>query len=102
MTKQRKLSRQQIEIFNYIKREILEKGYPPTVREIGKVVGLKSSSSVHSHIDTLEKSGYIKRDPAKPRSIEITEDCFSLARRDVVNVPILINISSTQSLYEVQ
>ena len=76
-------------ILEYIKQEILNKGYPPAVREICEAVDLKSTSSVHSHLETLEKNGYIRRDPTKPRAIEIIDDNFNLTRREVVNVPIL-------------
>jgi repressor LexA len=62
-------------------------------------VGLKSSSSVHSHLDTLEERGYIRRDPAKPRSIEIMDDCFNLSQRELINIPILTTISSEQPFY---
>ncbi len=84
-----KISTKQREILEYIKQEILNKGYPPAVREICEAVDLKSTSSVHSHLETLEKNGYIRRDPTKPRAIEIIDDNFNLTRREVVNVPIL-------------
>lgn len=83
-----KISAKQKEILEYIKGEILSKGYPPAVREICEAVDLKSTSSVHSHLETLEKNGYIRRDPTKPRAIEILDDDFNLTRREVVNVPI--------------
>lgn len=84
-----KISAKQQEILEYIKDEILHKGYPPAVREICQAVNLKSTSSVHSHLETLEKNGYIRRDPTKPRAIEIMDDTFNLNRREMVNVPIL-------------
>lgn len=84
-----KISSKQREILEYIKQEILNKGYPPAVREICEAVHLKSTSSVHSHLETLEKNGYIRRDPTKPRAIEIIDDNFNLTRREVVNVPII-------------
>jgi repressor LexA len=84
-----KISNKQREILEYIKSEILNKGYPPAVREICEAVDLKSTSSVHSHLETLEKNGYIRRDPTKPRAIEIIDDNFNLTRREVVNVPII-------------
>ncbi len=74
---------------DYIKEEILSKGYPPTVREICEKVGLKSTSSVHSHLSTLENNGYIRRDPTKPRAIEIMDDEFGLVRREMTNIPII-------------
>ena len=81
-----KISAKQKEILEYIKGEILSKGYPPAVREICEAVDLKSTSSVHSHLETLEKNGYIRRDPTKPRAIEILDDDFNLTRREVVCV----------------
>ena len=84
-----RISAKQSEILEYIKEEILNKGYPPAVREICNAVHLKSTSSVHSHLETLEKNGYIRRDPTKPRAIEIVDDEFNLARREVINVPIV-------------
>ena len=71
-----KISSKQKEILEYIKQEILNKGYPPAVREICEAVNLKSTSSVHSHLETLEKNGYIRRDPTKPRAIEIIDDIY--------------------------
>ena len=71
-----KISKKQSEILEYIKEQILEKGYPPAVREICEAVHLKSTSSVHAHLETLEKNGYIRRDPTKPRAIEIIDDDF--------------------------
>lgn len=69
-----KISDKQTEILEYIKEEQLKKGYPPSVREICKAVGLKSTSSVHAHLASLEENGYIRRDPTKPRAIEIIDD----------------------------
>ena len=82
------------EILEYIKKTILKKGYPPAVREICEAVRLKSTSSVHSHLEQLEKNGYIRRDPTKPRTIEIIDDTFNLARREVVNVPLLGTVAA--------
>ena len=89
-----KISKKQEEILNFIKAEILRKGYPPAVREICEAVHLKSTSSVHSHLETLEKNGYIRRDPTKPRAIEIMDDEFSLTRRETVNVPIVGTVAA--------
>lgn len=97
-----KISNKQREILEYIKQEILNKGYPPAVREICEAVGLKSTSSVHSHLETLEKNGYIRRDPTKPRAIEIIDDNFNLTRREVVNVPIIGNVAAGQPLLAVE
>ena len=94
-----KISAKQQEVLEYIKDEILHKGYPPAVREICQAVNLKSTSSVHSHLETLEKNGYIRRDPTKPRAIEIMDDTFNLNRREMVNVPILGNVAAGEPLF---
>ena len=78
-----KLSAKQEEILDFIKQEILTKGYPPSVREIGEAVNLKSTSSVHAHLESLEKKGYIRKDPTKPRTIEVVDDSFNLLRSEV-------------------
>ena len=97
-----KISKKQEEILNYIKNTILNRGFPPTVREIGEAVHLKSSSSVHAHMDTLEKNGYIRRDPTKPRAIEILDDNFNLTRREVVNVPMIGRVAAGEPLLAVE
>ena len=97
-----KISSKQREILEYIKQEILNKGYQPAVREICEAVHLKSTSSVHSHLETLEKNGYIRRDPTKPRAIEIIDDNFNLTRREVVNVPIIGQVAAGQPLLAVE
>ena len=91
---QEKITAKQQEILEYIKETILKKGYPPAVREICEAVHLKSTSSVHSHLETLEEKGYISRDPTKPRTIEIIDDCFNLTRREVVNVPLVGTVAA--------
>ena len=95
---QGKISKKQKEILEYIKAQILERGFPPSVREICEAVQLKSTSSVHSHLETLEKNGYIHRDPTKPRAIEILDDTFNLTRREVVNVPIIGRVAAGEPL----
>ncbi len=97
-----KISVKQKEILDYIKAEILQRGYPPAVREICEAVHLKSTSSVHSHLETLEKNGYIKRDPTKPRAIEIVDDSFNLSRREIVNVPIVGTVTAGQPILAVE
>ncbi len=97
-----KISAKQREILDYIKSEILQKGYPPAVREICEAVQLKSTSSVHSHLETLEKNGYIRRDPTKPRAIEIVDDSFNLSRHDIVNVPIIGTVTAGQPILAVE
>lgn len=89
-----KITDKQKEILEYIRDTILGKGYPPAVREICEAVHLKSTSSVHSHLETLEKNGYIRRDPTKPRTIEILDDDFALTRREMVNVPIIGTVAA--------
>ncbi|MCD7955864.1 MAG: transcriptional repressor LexA [Lachnospiraceae bacterium] len=84
----------QQEILDYIKSEILKRGFPPAVREICEAVHLKSTSSVHSHLESLEKNGYIRRDPTKPRAIEILDDSFQMVRREMVNVPIVGTVAA--------
>ena len=97
-----RISAKQSEILEYIKDQILEKGYPPAVREICAAVHLKSTSSVHSHLETLEKNGYIRRDPTKPRAIEIVDDDFNLQRREMRNIPLLGNVAAGQPLFAEQ
>lgn len=97
-----KISNKQKEILEYIKNEILNRGYPPAVRDICEAVHLKSTSSVHSHLETLEKNGYIRRDPTKPRAIEIIDDTFNLVRREVVNVPLLGRVAAGEPLLAVE
>lgn len=93
-----KISKKQEEILEYIKSQILERGFPPAVREICEAVHLKSTSSVHSHLETLEKNGYIRRDPTKPRAIEILDDTFNLTRREMVQVPIVGRVAAGEPL----
>ena len=95
---QGKISKKQEDILEYIKSQILERGFPPAVREICEAVNLKSTSSVHSHLETLEKNGYIHRDPTKPRAIEILDDTFNLTRREMVNVPIIGRVAAGEPL----
>lgn len=97
-----RISTKQSEILEYIKKQILEKGYPPAVREICAAVNLKSTSSVHSHLETLEKNGYIRRDPTKPRAIEIIDDEFNLSRREVRNIPLIGHVAAGQPLFAEQ
>ena len=93
-----KITDKQREILEYIKSEILHKGYPPAVREICTAVHLKSTSSVHSHLETLEKNGYIRRDPTKPRAIEICDDSFQMVRTEMVSIPIIGNVAAGQPI----
>ena len=93
-----KISKKQQEILDYLKEEILAKGYPPTVREICEKVGLKSTSSVHSHLSTLERNGFIRRDPTKPRAIEICDDSFQMVRTEMTSLPIVGNVAAGQPI----
>lgn len=97
-----KITTKQKEILEYIKNTILSKGYPPAVREICEAVGLRSTSSVHAHLETLEKNGYIRRNPSKPRCIEIVDDSFNLARREIVNVPVIGTVAAGQPILAVE
>lgn len=95
---QGKITAKQEEILEYIKSQILERGFPPSVRDICEAVHLKSTSSVHSHLETLEKNGYIRRDPTKPRAIEILDDSFNFKRREMVNVPVIGHVAAGEPL----
>ena len=97
-----RITKKQSEMLEYIKSQILNKGYPPSVRDICTAVNLKSTSSVHAHLETLEKNGYIRRDPTKPRTIEIIDDNFNLTRREVVNVPLIGQVAAGQPLLAVE
>ena len=97
-----RITKKHTEILEYIKSQILNKGYPPSVRDICTAVNLKSTSSVHAHLETLEKNGYIRRDPTKPRAIEIIDDNFNLTRREVVNVPLIGQVAAGQPLLAVE
>ena len=92
------ITEKQSEILEYIKSQILERGFPPAVREICEAVHLKSTSSVHSHLETLEKNGYIRRGPTKPRAIEILDDSFNLTRREMAQVPIIGRVAAGEPL----
>lgn len=97
-----KITKKQQEILDYIKAEIVNRGYPPTVRDICTAVNLKSTSSVHSHLATLEREGYIIRDKTKPRAIEIVDDSFNSARCEIVNVPVVGRVAAGEPILAVQ
>ena len=97
-----KLSAKQAEILEFMKSEILKKGYPPTVRDICEAVNLKSTSSVHSHLETLEKNGYIRRDPTKPRAIEILDENFYNTRCEVATVPVIGRVAAGEPILAVE
>jgi len=96
------LSAKQQEILTYLKEYILKKSYPPSVREICEAVGLHSTSSVHAHLNTLEDKGYIRRDPSKSRTIEITDEEFNPTRREITQVPVIGNVAAGTPLYAEQ
>ena len=89
-----RISSKQQEILDYIKNQIVNRGFPPAVREIGEAVHLKSTSSVHAHLESLEKNGYIRRDPTKPRAIEICDDDFQILRTEMINIPVLGQVAA--------
>lgn len=98
-----KLSKRQAEILAYIKDEVKVKGYPPSVREIAEAVGLASSSTVHGHLERLEQKGFIRRDPTKPRAIEILGDSqavneaqavYSEIYNDIINIPVIGKVTA--------
>ena len=95
---QGKINPKQKEILEYIKDQIIQRGFPPAVRDICEAVHLKSTSSVHSHLETLEKNGYIRRDPTKPRAIEILDDTFNLTRREITNVPLVGRVAAGEPI----
>lgn len=95
------LTPRQREILAFIKREVLKRGYPPSVREIGQAVGLNSSSTVHGHLGRLEEKGYIRRDPTKPRAIELVND-RDVIRKEIVNVPIVGRVTAGEPILAVE
>lgn len=92
------LTERQVAILEFIKKRIRLKGYPPSVREIGEAVGLSSSSTVHGHLHQIEEKGYIKRDPAKPRAIEITDGTSEIIKKEMVNVPIIGKVTAGEPI----
>ncbi|WP_153127474.1 transcriptional repressor LexA [Peribacillus tepidiphilus] len=99
-----KLSKRQQDILEFIKEEVKKKGYPPSVREIGEAVGLASSSTVHGHLARLESKGLIRRDPTKPRAIEILdiEEDAHIPRRGVINVPLVGKVTAGQPITAIE
>lgn len=90
----------QEEILQFIKDQLCEKGYPPSVREICSAVGLRSTSTVHGHLERLEKKGYIKRDPTKPRAIEVVDN--NLFKREMINIPVVGTVTAGQPILAVE
>ncbi|MFU0801396.1 MAG: transcriptional repressor LexA [Xylanivirga thermophila] len=96
------LSIKQKEILKFIQNELISKGYPPSVREICEAVGLKSTSTVHAHLVRLEKLGYIKRDPTKPRAIELINHNAFISNKELVNVPIVGKVTAGQPILAIE
>lgn len=96
------LSSRQLEILGIIKKEIALKGYPPSVREIGELVGLTSSSTVHNHLNVLEQKGYIRRDPTKPRAIEVLDSSSEFGSRKIIQVPVVGQVTAGEPILAVQ
>lgn len=92
------ITNKQLEILEYIKNTILSEGYPPALREICEAVHLRSTSSVHAHLSALEEKGYIRRDPAKPRTIEILDDLFNFSTREMVNIPVVGTVAAGEPI----
>ncbi len=97
-----KITKKQTEILDYLKQQIINKGYPPSVREICDAVGLRSTSSVHAHLGTLEKNGYIRRDPTKPRAIEIVDENFNTIRQDIISIPVIGQVAAGTPILAVE
>lgn len=96
------LTPKQQEILQFIKEYTLRRNFPPSVREICQAVDLRSTSSVHAHLDTLETKGYIARDNQKSRTIEILDDDFAPTRRELTNVPMVGRVAAGEPLLAVQ
>jgi repressor LexA len=89
-------------ILEFIKKELKAKGYPPSVREICEGIGIRSTSTVHGYLERLEKNGFIRRDPTKPRAIEILEDNDFLPKKELVNVPIIGQVTAGKPILAVE
>jgi len=98
-----KISKRQQEILDFIKDEVRMKGYPPSVREIAKAVGLASSSTVHGHLSRLETKGFIRRDPTKPRAIEILDpNGVEELKTPVVHIPLVGKVTAGQPISAIE
>lgn len=100
--KKKELSGKQRQILEFIKNELYTKGYPPSVREICDAVNLKSTSTVHGHLERLEKKGYIRRDPTKPRAIEVLDNSPLALAREIVEVPMVGKVTAGQPILAVE
>ena len=93
-----KITDKQLEILNYLESQLLTKGYPPSVREICQAVHLSSTSSVHAHLNSLEKNGYLRRDPTHPRAIEILDESFQMLRTETIPVPVVGRVAAGEPI----
>ena len=101
--KMEKLTKRQKEIYLFLEHFIYQNGYPPSVREIGEAIGLASSSTVHGHLDRLEKKGFIRRDPTKPRAIELLqEDAPTQQMKNTIFIPILGKVTAGQPITAIE
>lgn len=100
--KKKTLAGKQLEILEFIKSELCSRGYPPSVREICEAVGLKSTSTVHGHLERLEKKGFIRRDPTKPRAIEVLDSSPLSIARDMVEIPIVGRVTAGQPILAIE
>ena len=96
------INKNQEKILSFIKLMVAEKGYPPSVREICQGVGIRSTSTVHNHLEKLEKAGLIRKDPAKPRAIEILDQTEHLFKKELVNVPIVGRVTAGRPILAVE
>lgn len=93
------LNKKQLEILDFIRKELNRKGYPPSLREIGRAVNLKSTSTVHGHLERLEKKGFIRRDATKPRAIEILDgSSFTYFKKEMTELPIVGKVTAGQPI----
>ena len=95
------ITNKQLIILEFIKDQLLTKGYPPSVREICQAVGLKSTSTVHAHLNKLEKLGYIRRDPTKPRAIEILDSNIfgnNITEKEIINLPLVGQVTAGEPI----
>ncbi len=96
------ISAKQLKILDFIKEELYHKGYPPSVREICEAVGLKSTSTVHGHLEKLEKYGYIRRDPTKPRAIEIIDHNPYFSEKELIELPIIGKVTAGKPILAIE
>ena len=98
----RSITNKQKKVLEFIKKELQSKGYPPSVREICNGVGIKSTSTVHAYLERLEKEGYIRRDPTKPRAIELLDDTTFFSKKEIVNIPVVGQVTAGKPILAVE